>query len=178
MLCIANSRTLLVVFGSRPLHLADQKSFLSDGAEPQTGSWSSGFLSRGIGEASASQYAEGPATPELVLDGSVQVDAAGQFWPHLRRKGAANPRADGSVTSGPGADRSVAWSIQITPAEPRRCAHRAAATLQEDEAQGRIVSIRAIGRCGSSTGVKSPEVASNHILDSAKSAEAHKMRRI
>jgi hypothetical protein len=82
------------------------------------------------------------------------------------------------VTSGPGADGSVAWSIQITPAEPRRCAHRAAATLQEDEAQGRIVSIRAIGSVRILDGSQSPEVASNHILDSAKSAEAHKMRRI
>ena len=79
-------------------HLAARNHFTAASAEPHTGSRShfEGLQFRWIGEASASQNAEGPATPERACDRSVQVDAAGQSRSHLRRKGAANPGADGS----------------------------------------------------------------------------------
>lgn len=54
---------------------------------------------RRTGEASASKYAEGPATPELVE----QLRASGcsrTCLAHLRRKGAVNPRADRSRENG------------------------------------------------------------------------------
>jgi len=93
------------------------------------------------------------------LNGSVQVDAAGQFRSHLRRKGAANPRADRPRES---ADRGLTnhprcrhHGVKATVSRPRmiprRCDHRRDRNPArgQNPGQDRFRRSRAIGVFGS-----------------------------